>query len=733
MTKHFFLILFTFWCHVIFSQLLSPKFENIDTTDGLSSSTCFEIFQDSEGFLWFGTIDGLNKYDGYDFEIFRSVLNDPESISNNRINAIVEDGRGNLWIGTNNGLNFYDKESNKFLRINLYHQSVESNSPQKIINDLLYDEVTNSLWVATNDNGVIKLVFTEREPYAEKFNISYYVHNQLSDGSLDDNSANVILKDEENNIWVVTNGKHLNYYNTTKDNFDRILIDSKGNYELNHIPKEVTIDSDGDFWIGNDLSNFIFWDKKKNLFKHISLVDSSIPYTDFYEDKNGLFWITTDGHGIFLYSKGDDEYLQHIVNNYSDPFSLPNNKPSKIFEDKDGVYWIGSYDKGVTKLDPTNYAFGHYYYQPDNPKGLSDKVIQSVFQDSKERIWLSAYNGGLNLFDEENKTFKHYKHNSNNQNSLSSNKILYTFESSDGNIWVCTLDGGVNKFNPKTNKFKVYLQDVNDSLSIGQNSVWSGVEDHKKRIWLGLRTEGISLYNPKTDKFKNYNNVYGQENGLVSNDIICVFIDSKNRLLVGTSLGLNYLNLNTINTYIPEKISFSQVNIKGIVGSGINHINEDHLGNIWLSTDSGAFKLDLNLNLQKSYSSIDGLPNDLVVGIVEDNEANIWMTTKGGLSKLTPNTHQFKNFNTHDGLQGAEFQRKSITKTTDGRIIVGGINGFNIFQPSDIKIQASKILTPQLTRLKLNNKSVIVGDTINGRVLLNKTVSQLPEIELKHN
>lgn len=719
--------------HILVGQDNNIKFENLDTFSGLSSSTCTEIFQDKEGFLWFGTIDGLNKYNGYEFEVFRSILNDPTSISNNRVNAIEEDNEGNLWIGTNNGLNLFNKHTNEFIRINLYKQLSLSKSSQKVINDLLYDSINNTLWVATNI-GIIKIQLYDVNTNEDNFKFSHYINDQTNLTTIDNNRVNVILKDKDNNIWAGTNGEHLNKYNIKNDNFDRVLIGKNEAYALNHITKKVFIDADGDFWIGNDLSNLILWNTKENSFKHVSLVDKKVPIYDIYQDRKGLFWVSTDVFGLYLFKKqdGDVEIQQHIVNDFSDPFSLPNNKPSKIFEDRKGIFWIGSYDVGVSKLDPSSYSFGHYYYKANKADGVSQKSIQSVLQDSKGRIWISAYNGGLSLFNEKEDTFKHYSSRLDDPKTISSNKILYTFEDHEGAIWVCTIDGGVNKFNPETEKSETFLYDANDTLSIGQSSVWSGVEDSKNRIWFGLRDEGVSLYNPKTKHFKNYKSTYGSGNNLVSNSIITTFIDSKERLFVGTALGLNMVDLNEFEDFIPSNINFIDVKVNGLIEVGVNNITEDHFGNIWIGADNGVYKLDENLNLIKSYSSQNGLPNNLVVGLKEDDNFNIWITTKGGLSLLNPDTDQIINYNTHDGLQGSEFQTQSIEKTTDGRIIVGGLNGFNIFNPNDIAIPASVDLKPQISKLKLNNKTVFAGDSINGRVLLNKGISETKDLILKY-
>tara|TARA_R110002072_G_scaffold29258_2_gene92825 strand:+ start:296 stop:4429 length:4134 start_codon:yes stop_codon:yes gene_type:complete len=716
----------------IFGQSNSLKFENLDTVDGLSSSTILEIFQDNEGFLWFGTIDGLNKYNGYEFEVYKSVLNDFTSISNNRINAIDQDNKGNLWVGTNNGLNLFNKNNNSFIHINLSNKISLLNNYKQIINDLLYDDIHNTLWVATN-SGVVKIVLEDFYNDIDKLNYSYYLHDESNLSTIDNNSASIIVKDKENTIWVGTSGLNLNRYNSKLDVFERKIIANKKPYELDHLPKQILVDTDNDFWIGNDLSNLILWDKKEDTFKHISLVDYSVPIRWLYQDKKGLLWASTDGHGIFIFEKGENKILQHIVKDHSDPFSIANNKPTEIYEGKNDIFWIGSYDKGVSKLAPPKYSFGHYYYQPDNADGLSETIVQSILEDSKQRIWIGTYDGGLNLLNRENNTFQHFSHNPKDINSLSSNRMLYTFETKDGNIWVCTLDGGVNKFNPETKKNKRYLHDDKDLNSIGQNSVWTGVEDSKNRLWFGLRTEGISLFDRRTNHFYNYKSDFKKENSLVSNNVICTFIDSKERLFIGTSLGLNFVELNKLDSFVPKNIDFFDVKETGIQGYGINYVTEDTFGNIWVGADSGLYKLDKNLNLVKTYTLKDGLPNDLVVGIKTDNNNNLWITSKGGLSLLDPKTHKIKNFNTHDGLQGTEYNRKSIERTKQGEIIIGGINGFNIFNPNDILLKKPDSVFPKITSIKLYNKKVFVGDTINDRVLLKNSIEKTKNIIFKYN
>ncbi|WP_372757397.1 two-component regulator propeller domain-containing protein [Mariniflexile sp.] len=731
MNKSFCFIIISLCCNFIFGQFTNLKFENLNTDKGLSSSTCLEVFQDSHGYLWFGTIDGLNKFNGYEFEIFRPIINDETSISNNRINVIQEDANGNLWIGTNNGLNLYNRNTNSFIHVPLYKQPIKFFNPKKIINALLYDKKENQLWVGTS-SGLVKLSLNDDANNIENLNPVHYVYKSGHINTIDNNIVNVITKDKEGFIWVGTNGQNLNKYIAASDNFQRFPITTKGPYELNHIPKRLFIDSDNDFWIGNDASNFLVWDRKSNTFEHVSVTKESVPFYEFYQDSSGIIWIVTDGSGVFLYNK-KDESVQQLKHNPFDPFSLPGNQISDVIEDKDGFFWLATYNEGICKLDVKKSSFGHYYYQKGIQDGLNEKIVQSVLQDSKGRIWIGAYNGGLNLFDDKRGTFKAYSFNPNNSNSLSSNKMLYTFEGSDGDIWVCTLDGGVNKFNPDTNYNIRYLHSEYDKSSIGQNSVWTGVEDKSGRVWLGLRDEGLDVFDARTQKFHHFKIGENNAEGLLSNFVFSLFIDSKERLLVGTSLGLNYINLKELNGKIPSEIKFNEVSINGISGNRINYITEDYLHNIWLGTDIGLYKLDANLNLLKSYFTQEGLPNNLVTGIKEDLSHNFWITTRSGLSFFNPKTNQFKNFNTHDGIQGMEYQSKSIERTKDGRIIVGGINGFNIFYPKDILFTSSAKLVPRISGLKINNKNVQLGDRINRNFTLNTPVSKIDNMVLKYN
>ena len=714
-----------------YCQYTNFKFEYFSIPEGLSSSTCHEIFQDNEGFLWFGTIDGLNKFDGYSFEVYRPVLNDPNSISNNRINSIVQDGEGDLWIGTSNGLNVFKKQLNRFFRIKLFREARPYPIARDVINDLHYDSITNSIWIATR-NGLSRVFLdnVDRSTY-QNLSFQHYYHNESDIFSLDNNYVTNIVAGTDGKLWIGTYGEHLNLYIKDKDHFERLLIDIDDEYALGQLPKSIIVDSDGDFWIGNDLSKLVFWDRKHDTFEVKSITEHSTPIFHMYEDKRGLIWIATDGFGIYIVDKLNGS-IQHIVHNSVDPFSLPNDQPSKILEDKDGIFWIATYNKGVSKLALFKSSFGHYFHQPGNHNSLSTYIAQSVLQDNLNNIWIGTDGGGLNLFNEQNKTFTHYRSDPNNPTTISSDKILYLAQANDNGIWVCTWDGGLNKFNPLTKNSKRYLHSELNPESIGQNTVWCAVEDNTNRLWLGTQTAGLNLLDPHSDVFYKYTHDPEDSSSLLSNFVFSVYIDSHNRLFVGTSLGLNFVQLDELSEFIPEEIHFKTIKVAMLQDYRINYIYEDHKNNIWVGSDLGLHQLSDDLTYIQSFSIKNGLPNNLILGITEDRGGFIWATTKSGLSRINPDTGELKNFNIQDGLQGMEFQSKSICKTRNGRILIGGINGFNLFNPSNITTDEATVV-PVLTNFRLNNKIIYPGDTINNRVLLEAPLNRIKKLVLKYN
>ncbi|UXP32624.1 response regulator [Reichenbachiella agarivorans] len=706
------------------AQFSNLKFEKYSTLEGLSSSTCVDVYQDSQGFLWFGTIDGLNRYDGYTFKIFRPIINDTASISNNRVQAIEEDRYGNLWVGTKNGLNIYRRERGVFRRIQLYKGDFVRASTRAVINDINYNSLTNEIWVATK-NGISKAPLDEiAGGDYEKLRFTHYVHNPSNSYSIDHNDVSRIDIDKDGQIWMVTGGNHVHRYRSDTDDFERIAIKNQGGDRLDHQPKSLLVDREGKVWIGNDLSQLSIMDTSGEFYLP-QITTESIAIYDIYQGAGGYIWIATSDHGIYvLDAKGS--LVHTLVHDPADPFSLPNNQTSKILQDKDSIFWIATYNEGMAKLDISKSAFGHHFYKKSN--GSDIRIAQSVLQDVNQNIWIGTDGAGLNLFDESQGTFKQYKHDPRQPNSLSSDKILYLEKCFDGGIWICTLDGGLNKLNPKTGIFKQYKHD-NTTNSIGQNSVWCAIEDARHRLWIGTQEAGLNLLDPRDGKFSFFKHNALDSTSIIGNYVFSLYVDSKDRLLIGTSVGMCWTS---IAGDIENGLKFHSIMEPNITGNLVNTIMEDHHGGIWVGSDIGLHHLNSEFELIKTYSTKDGIPNNLVIGIEEDDQHQLWIITKSGMSHFDPVTESFKNYNINDGLQGMEYQSKSIIKMTDGRILAGGINGFNLFDPKKIE-QDSLEGGPRITELKLLNQPVHVGEEVNGRVILEDFFDKTKEIVLKYN
>lgn len=712
------------------AQYTHLKFENLSTSEGLSSSTCMEIFQDSEGYIWLGTIDGLNRYDGYEFTIYRPIINDPYSISNNRINAIAEDHQGYLWVGTSSGLNLFDKNSEKFYRIAIQWSDKSTASTKTTINDIFYDKKTKYLWIATKE-GLGKISLNNVHlPLQEPVIFEHFTQSPGNLESLSSNEVVSIFSDNSQEIWVATDDKYLNHYLPETNHFEQIFPSTHQDQSLDHIPNSYLVDSQGNFLIGNNLAGMTYWNRLTNSLKQIHITEKNIPIFNIYQDTQKMIWISTDGYGIYLLDE-NLELVKHIIHQPSDPFSLPNDQPSFVLQDREGIFWIASYNKGISKLNFSKSLFGHFFYQSDKKDGLSDPIAQAVLQDRKGRIWIGTDGGGLHLFHEKSNSFEHIN-TSSGKAALSSDKILYLMESTDGTIWISTWDGGVNAYNPEKKQTIQYKHNPKDLLSIGQNTVWCSVQDPKNYIWLGTQNSGLNRYDPYQNRFYQYTTESNHTQGLLSNFVFSLFIDSKNRLLVGTALGLNILDLNKQPYAEKGLLKFDRLKETSLQGYRVNYIIEDYQGTIWMGTDLGLHHLASDLSLLKTYTTSQGLPNNLVVGIAQDSEGLLWITTKSGLSRFNPKTESFYNFNVHDGLQGMEFQSKSIEKLQDGRLLVGGINGFNLFDPHKIDTHLNEV-TPVLTGFKLFNNRVLPGDSVHTRILFQKPLTHLKELTLRYH
>ncbi len=699
----------------LYPQNAEVKFHHLRVEDGLSRSWVKCIYQDSMGFLWFGTDDGLNRYDGYQFKVYKYDLAKSEGINGNIINVIFEDSRHNLWVGTQVGLNLYNRELDEFIPLSavpnyidciyefnsgklligspgglFLYNSVDTSAEQIFDNiyvDAILQDKSGNLWLGTYDG--LWLLKTDDYSYIP------YRRHENDPQSISDNVIRTLYEDNYGNIWVGTNTHGVSLMQCDGDNPDGIKF-----INLEHNPKNkssiskgailaLTEDAKNNLWIGieNGGLNIINLKETKESalnFKHLvnnptdnsSISNNSVHV--LYRDRQNTMWVGTYGDGI-NYSNPLLQKFKHYRHIPNQKNSLNNNHVNVIYEEG-RLLWLGT-EGGLNLYNKEKNIYTHFVFDPNDPNSLGSDAVWSICRDSRNNLWIGTWEGGLNLFNEKNQSFTRFTFNENNDSSIGSNSVYEIMEDSEGDLWIATMGGGLNKYNYTNGTFKRYQVDLNRN-SISNNWVITLLEAHDGKLWISTTT-AVDVFDKKTGKFKTYTQDAADSTSISYNSAIAIYEDSKNHIWIGTNAGLNL--------YHPVKDNFSYYLVK------------------------------------------DGLPDNTIKAICEDDHNNLWLTTNNGLSKFIdgvniPAKPVFKNYDMSDGLQGNEFNSRSIFKGEGDIIYAGGNNGFNAFHPDSIS-NNNYLSEVVFTDFLIFNKPVKIGDKESP---LSKHIGESEEVILSH-
>lgn len=701
------------------------KFKHLTIDNGLSQNWVKAICQDQYGFMWFGTGgNGLNRYDGYNFKIYRYNPKNPHSISNNWINAIHLDKKRRLWVGTQSGVNLYDNEKDRFDRFpalqaevitgfyetadgilyvvtfnNIYQIDFEKkivipfctgydNCFTSLLAGSVARDYKGNIWVAS-DNGLYQIGLERRT-------IRVYKHDGGDPKSISDNEIQSVYTDSKGRTWVgtVRNGLNLIAYEDKEPHTPYFI-------KFTHNPADENSLGKGNIWTMHDDGNGQLWisvvnasldildlnalEKGKVVFKHYktnafdSFSLSNYSINAFYQDKQGTMWVGTYNGGVDYYNKMLYKFqLQRQIPNIKN--SLNSNAVNVFFEEGDDL-WVGT-EGGLDIINRKTGEFTHFVHNKDNPSSIGSNAVWAIFKDSRNNIWLGTWDGGLNLYNRKTRSFKRFLFDRNNPKSISSNNIFGITEDVHGNLWIANMSGGLNKYDYRTNEFTNYKLNVNSKNSISGNWVQAILETSNHELWLAS-SDGVDLFNRQTGIFKTFRN------------------DASN----------------------PKSINYN----------GANVIFEDSRKNIWIGTDGG-----LNLFIRKDSSFIyyreeNGLPNNSIKAICEDDRGSLWLSTNNGISKFInavndPFKPSFKNYDKSDGLQDNEFNRRSSFKDKNGVVYFGGIKGFNYFHPDSLK-ENNTIPEVFITEFFSFNKPVEIGASDS---LLKQNINITKELVLNH-
>jgi signal transduction histidine kinase/ligand-binding sensor domain-containing protein len=709
-----------------FSQKKHVKFEHIGTNMGLSQSNVISIFQDSRGFMWFGTRDGLNKYDGYKFTVYKYSAENLNSPSHNAIMDIAEDDQGNLWLATwGGGLNMFDWKKDKFTHYR-YDAQDTSGIGKDWISKLFRDSEGN-LWIATEGGGL--------NMYDKKNNnFIRYQHDKNDPESLSDDWVKDITEDAQHNLWIGTKTGGLNLFNKKTKTFRRFLHDDKNSKSLSSdFDLVLFIDSRNKLWVGTGGGGLNLFDRGNEGFIHFKTDphnNNSLPANvvkAINEDDDGNLWIGIENGGLSIFNTFTGTFDNHLQDD-ADKTSLNDNSIWSIHRDDKGNMWTGTFSGGINFVSRDANKFIHYRHT-NSPFSLSNNSVLSICGDSKENVWIGTDGGGMNLFDDKKGTFTHYKHDPLNNNSICGNYILEIFEDSDGNIWIGTWANGITVFNKEKNSFKHFKYDPSNPNGISSPNIWTISEDADKNIWIGTYGGGVSQYDRKNDKFISYRFDASNPSGLSGNFVNIIYSDKKGNLWIGT----NGKGLDLFNKKTKTFTHFSDDGSKNSISSNdVNDLKEDGEGNLWIGTGQGLSRMDSKTRQFTSYYIKDGLPDNTIAALLFDKTGNLWISTYNGLSRFNPVTKTFKNFDINDGLQSNEFKMNSCYKSGSGKMYFGGVNGFNGFFPDSI--QEKKYVPPLVfTDFQVFNKQVTVSEKGDDKSLLKQSITATKELVLSYD
>ncbi|MDN5284942.1 MAG: rcsC 4 [Mucilaginibacter sp.] len=722
--KYYLILFFQAISLYVFAQDLPIHFQRIGSRASLSELNVNTIVQDKLGFIWVGTRDGLNRFDGNRFKVFRNDITDSTSISSNGIGHIAEDKNGDLWIATiGGGLNKYDRKKNRFYHY-LHNDKVTNTIASNYLVSLAFDKAGN-LWIGHQKDGLDEYLISKN-----KF-IHYNFNNDDSQNQ-NDNNIKTIYVDSYNNLWVGTTSG-LNLFNAQTKTFTSFKHNAKaeGSISANDI-RCIFEDSSHRLWIGVSAGGLNLYDSNTLTFKHFknipgnsnSLSGNSIQ--SIAEDSNQNLWIGVENKGLSIFNYNNGKFTSHQQNDV-DNTSLASNSVNAIAKDNVGNMWVGTFASGISLYKKIKENFTHYKHN-SQPNSLSSNYVLSFYQDKKDNIWISTDGGGLDLFDPARGSFTIYKHKENNKSSITGNYVLAVKEDDKDNLWIGTWGDGISVMNLKTNKFKSYTHNPNDTSSLSSDNIYAITTTNDRKIWIGTFGQGLELYNPKTNNFIHYRHNDYDTKSMSSNNVSSLLADSKGNLWIGThDGGLDLLNQQT-NTFT----SFKHDNSKNSISNNtVVDLLEDHAGNIWACTSDGLNRFDPKTSRFTNFKIKDGLSNNYTYAIKEDNNGILWISTNNGISEYNPSTKTFKNFTVDDGLQANEFKPHSALKSKDGTLYFGGVNGFNMFDP-DKMIGGGYNPPLILTDFQIFNKSVAVAKNSNDPSPLKQDVTITKAITLTH-
>jgi signal transduction histidine kinase/ligand-binding sensor domain-containing protein/AraC-like DNA-binding protein/AmiR/NasT family two-component response regulator len=699
----FFLIIFS----GIFASIQAQTGKLFTTDNELSNSLINTIFQDSKNYIWIATEDGLNKYDGIKFSIYRTVKGNSHSLKNNYVRSLFEDSKGRFWVGCVNGLMLYDRVNDSFTEIPLYFGN-------KIIEphvSSIIETQKGEILISTSSDAILRF---------DSKNNRFKVDDQLLP-RLCSRYIVSVFEDSKQNLWIASADKGVNCYNERTGEIKLFKApESLGNNQISSI-----IEDDKGFVFVGTLAGGLF--KLNPLLQKFEPViynkdANNLPIKTLFFDKQKRLLIGTDGRGVKVYNRLTNQIEDFEVQ--SATFDFSHTKVHSILLDKVGNLWIGLFQKGVFLSPNHTNKFKYFGSKSFNNNLIGTNCVMSLYKDNAGVLWVGTDHDGIYAIDNTNRS--HHFELKGNQSSIAST-IMTIIEGDANTLWLGSYLDGLIKFDKRSGNYQRFSNISSEiANNPSTNRVISLLKDNRNRLWIGTNGGGVQLFDIATSRFtaqysSNVNNV----GGLVNNWINCLANDGDSLIWIGTYGGVNSVNLKT------GKIQTITKNENLLSSNIIYSIELDKRGNVWFGTSDGLTRYNKKKHKSVFYTTTDGLPSNVIRGIVEDERGDMWLSTHTGISKYMVKENKFVNHFALDGLQGNEFTMGAAFKAKTGEVFFGGVGGVTSFFPSKIINQKDSIKI-YLTGLYVLDRPVVKGQKSGAHEIIDNFISDVETIRLSY-
>jgi signal transduction histidine kinase/ligand-binding sensor domain-containing protein/DNA-binding response OmpR family regulator len=621
--------------------------------NGLSNNSVTRIYQDRYGFIWVGTYDGLNRYDGYSFKVFRHRLNDTSTLINNRVAAIAEDQENRLWIGTKKGISTYSNITHRFSPA--YYQPIAGQKGGKQLidmpaNELMADDKGN-VFIGSSGKGLMM--------YQKASGTIVQVPFVTADGKKEYNyQIQGVRQQKDGTVWVFVNGHGIGVYD-----YKQHCVIIKSTYIGYCGTMEIA--GNGHLWMSS--GSYIFeYNPNENSYINRGLASAGRENVScILPDEDNGVWVGTDGGGIVALQNGENPVFKPLVSQAS--LAKPNSTAiSDLFEDRQGNKWIGTLRGGLNCISNSKRPFASLTHEPISSNSLAGNFVSAFEQDNDGRLWVGTDGNGISIWDRKQNKFTSLNHDN---SGLANNLVTFIKQTMDGQMWVATYGGGVDLYDSKTGRFSNYGL-INHEARLNESNAWLLYEDKNNALWAGSITGSLYRFNPQANNFEIFDNKLS--------DILSLAEDSEGNLWAGNFESLIKIDrVNKRHEFYPAE-------------NPVRVIHQDKTGDLWVGTEgSGLLLLDKKAKKFKAFTEEDGLSNNSVLNMLEDRNGQLWLSTFNGLSRLNTETKQFKNFFQSDGLQSNQFNYNAAYAAPSGEFFFGGLKGMDFFYPDSVALSYS--------------------------------------------